>query len=300
MKILNPKCNAFRKSRASLTGSIIIFMMAFLVFCICAIDVGYTVTSRYKTQKITETIALYMASYLNSLPETKKTKESLNPLKERFESLYSDYNIAGNYRFEITEIDAKVDSSSSVKIKIATQASIPTLFLRYVGIGVIKIIQTSYASTYQFSLDEIENDENSYTFKAKEIITDKNGNDLKISYNRPYLIFAGLKQGNYTGDDNIKWIEIGSMSDDAERTHFTISNIDKTYDAACISKENTKYDFSADNNKTLGLIQYIKIIKTDTCNVDGTIETPAALETNPVATALNSVKIISRQTFLKD
>ena len=77
MKILNPKCNAFRKSRASLTGSIIIFMMAFLVFCICAIDVGYTVTSRYKTQKITETIALYMASYLNSLPETKKTKETL-------------------------------------------------------------------------------------------------------------------------------------------------------------------------------------------------------------------------------
>lgn len=240
-----------------------------------------------------------MASYLNSLPETKKTKESLNPLKERFESLYSDYNLAGNYRFEITEIEPKFDATS-VKIKVTTQTSIPTLFLRYAGIGIIKVVQTSYASTYQFSLEEIENDENSYTFKAKEIITDKNGNDLEISYNRPYLIFAGLKQGNSTGDDNIKWIEIGSMSDDAERTHFTISNIDKTYDAACISKENTKYDFSADNNKTLGLIQYIKIIKTDTCNVDGTIETPAALETNPVATALNSVKIISRQTFLKD
>ena len=192
MKILNPKCNAFRKSRASLTGSIIIFMMAFLVFCICAIDVGYTVTSRYKTQKITETIALYMASYLNSLPETKKTKESLNPLKERFESLYSDYNLAGNYRFEITEIEPKFDATS-VKIKVTTQTSIPTLFLRYAGIGIIKVVQTSYASTYQFSLEEIENDENSYTFKAKEIITDKNGNDLEISYNRPYLIFAGLK-----------------------------------------------------------------------------------------------------------
>lgn len=289
-----------KKSRASIAGLIIIFITAFLVFCICAVDIGYTTTSRYKAQKITETIALYMTSYFNSLPEAKQTKESLNPLKERFENLYSDYNLSGNYMFKITEIEPKIDSLSSVKIKITTQTSIPSMFLRYAGIGTINIVQTSYASTYKSSFEETDSDKNSYTFKANEIITDKNGDDLQILYNRPYFVFAGLKQGNKAGDDNIKWIEIGSMSNDNNKTQFTISNTDENFDAACISKNDTKYNFSSDKNKTIGLMQYIKIIKTDTCNIEDTIEEPTEPEANPVVTALNSVRIISRKTFLKD
>ena len=42
----------YKKSKAALAGALIIFMVSFLVFCICATDVGNVVTSRYKAQKL--------------------------------------------------------------------------------------------------------------------------------------------------------------------------------------------------------------------------------------------------------
>ncbi len=295
-----------KKSQASIAGMIIIFLVSFLVFCICAIDVGYAVTARYKAQKTTETIALYMASYLNSLQDGEKNTESLNTVKENFENLYSDYKISGNYKFEITEIDVKTDAQYPVKIKITTETSIPAMFLRYAGIGVIKIFQTSYAAAYSAPLKEINSDENSYTYKSDEILTDKKGDDILIVYNKDYLVFAGLKINGGTENEEIYWTDMGIYGNDENKKRYTIENSSSSYDARCISKEETKYDFSADPNKTIGLIQYIKIIKTESCssgiipeNPDETTGTDDAAEIKPVVTALNSVKIINRKTFLE-
>lgn len=300
MKTLSAFIN--KKLKASLAGSIIIFTVSFLIFCICAIDTGYAVTARYKAQKTTETISLYMASRLTMLPENERTAENLSTIKENFESLYSDYAISSNYKFEIKEIDIKSDAKYPVKIKITTETSIPTMFLRFAGIGVIKIFQTSYAASFPAALKETNSDENSYTYKADEILTDKNGNDISIVYNRDYFVFAGLKAHAGTENEQIFWADMGSYADDADKKHYIIENSSSSYDAWCISKENTEYNFSAAPNKAIGLVQYIKIIKTDSCDSDNSLteaNTGITPETKPVVTALNSVKIIGRKTFLE-
>lgn len=291
-----------KKSKASFAGTIIIFMVSFLIFCICAIDTGYAVTARYKTQKTTETIALYMASYLNSLSDDKRTAENLNSIKEHFENLYSDYDISGNYKFEITEIDVKSGIEYPVKIKVTTETSIPTKFLRYAGIGIIKIIQNSYAAAAPSDLKEVDSDENSYTYKADEIITDKTGSDISIAYNKDYFVFAGLKANAGTENEQIYWADMGIYSNDSDKKHYTIENASSSYDTWCISKTNTEYDFSSDKNKAIGLAQYVKIIKADSCTPDDLTaepDTETGTETKPVVTALNSVRLINRKTFLE-
>lgn len=309
----------YKKSKAALAGALIIFMVSFLVFCICATDVGNVVTSRYKAQKITETITLYAASYIASLDESERNTSSLDDIKERFENLYSNKEITGVYRFKISDIEINNDDSDAPKIKLTTTTSIPTLFLRYVGFGIINIIQTSYAKASQVQIPEIDSDDKSYTFRSEKIITDKRGDDLKITYNGDYLAFAGLNDR-----DNIYWIDIGSMSNNEDKKHFTISNTDSSYDTWCISKDST-FDLTNDPDKTIGLIRYIKIIKVDSCT-SKTVEGAGVLEestdaentdtgnknegaqpenedteestTEPVVTILNSVKIISRKEFL--
>lgn len=315
-----------KRSRAAIAGTIVIFMVSFLVFCICAVDVGHTVTSRYKTQKITETISLYMASYINSLSLDNRNKDSLTQIKKNFETLYSNNEITGNYKFKISDIEIHANDSS-VKIKVATETSIPTLFLRYAGFGTINIKQISYAKATQVQMPEIDSDENSYTFKAKEIITDKKGNDVEIIYNGDYLVFAGLD----IKEKEPVWIDIGSLSNNEAKIPFIISNTDSNYNALCISG-NSSFDFANDPNKTIGLAQYIKIIKVDNCKAQDTeldsessdtIETepesPDISESNqenseetenstdneetgikgddPVVTILNSAKIIRKSEF---
>jgi len=269
-----PPKTKYKRLKATIAGSIIIFMISFLVFCICAIDVGNTVTSRFKAQKITETLALYMTSYLASLPESERTLESLADIKERFESLYSSSDM-GVYRFEIKNIEIKLEDDSSPKIKLTTETSAPTLFLRYTGFGVIKIVQTAYAKSSASKMPLIESNDKVYTFKSNEIITDKKGDDLKINLKGNYVAFAGLEDR-----DTIRWIDIGSMSNKT-KAHYTISNADSTYDVQCLTNGGT-FDFTNDPNKTLGLIQYVKIIKTPSCNAptpateEGTTEEAAA------------------------
>ncbi len=297
MHIIKNKINLNKKSNASLAGTIIILMTAFLIFCILSIDVGYVVTVRYKAQKTTETIALYMASFLSSLPDSEKQTESLNPVKEQFENLYSDYNLNSYYKFEITDIETKFNEGYPVKVKITTETSVPALFLRYTGIGILKIMQTSYAASYSSNLTQIDSDDKSYTFRANKIITDKKGDDIKIEYNRNYFVFAGLKKDASLGDNGILWVDLGSSGNDDNKEHYIFSNTSENYDAWCISKENTGYDFSSGDN-TIGLVQYIKIIKTDICNTSGEEITEA--EEPPVVTSLNSVKIIKRRTFLNE
>ncbi len=290
---------ADKKSNAVLAGTIIIFIVSFLVFCVCSIDAGYTIAARYKTQKITETIALYMASYLNSLPKDKKTEENLNDIKVNFENLYSDYELSGYYSFEIKEINIK-SSPDTVKIKVETETSAPSLFLKYAGIGTIKISQNSYAIAEPSNLKENNSDDNSYIYKAKDIITDKKGDDIEIKYNKSYFVFAGLKTGKNNDNSDILWTDIGIFSDDNNKKPYSIKGISESYNLWCISKEDTKYDFSKNKDKTIGLLQYIKIIETNDCENPAMKTEKNTSDIKPLVTVLNSAKIISREKFTKE
>ncbi len=283
-----------KKSKGSITLTVFIFLIAFSVFCICAIDAGYIVAARYKAQKITETTALYMVSVLNSKPAEERTAKTLQDIKDGLEDLYSDFS--GYSGFKISGIQIK-NETTNPKIKIVTETYTPTMFLRYVGIGLIKIIQTSYAKSYEETMQLVKSDPDSYTYKTGDIITDKNGNDIKVDYSGDYFIFAGLEDF----DKQIHWAQIGSMTKDNKKTYH-ISNTALNYKAQCISnKGETFFDLSSDPDKTIGLVKYIKIYKADcTDNKDNSADLPQAEITpssDPVVTILNSVKLIKRNDF---
>jgi len=250
-----------KKSKGNIAATLIVFGVAFIVFCIFAVDLSYIVTSRFKTQKITENIALYFVSILNSKPEEQRTKEALKPYKEKFESLYSN-PMNGYYDFKITDIEIK-NETHRPKIKIDTRTVIPSLFLRYSGTGVIKIFQRAYAKAEEETMAQTESDTNSYTFEAKEIITDKRGDDIKVNYAGSYFIFAGLKDNS----DLLHWAELGIKSKN-ETEHRTLFDGANSINAFCTTGEST---FDLSKNKegypptTIGLVKYIKIYKVESC-----------------------------------
>ncbi len=254
-----------KKHKANMVVTIIIFMLTFLVFCICAIDAGHVVVSRYKVQKVTETIALYMASYLNSKPTEERTKEALEPLKERFEDLYSA-SMNGFYTFKITDIELK-NETTEPKVKISTEANIPTLFLKYAGIGVIRILQASYAKAETSDMTLIDSDTNSYTFEAADIVTDKRGDDIKVKFGGDYFIFAGIK--NSAGE--IFWSDLSYATGGAKKNFNITLDGDTAYALGCVEKGESAsvsdsslgYDFSRTDDKTIGFIKYVKIYKAD-------------------------------------
>jgi len=246
-----------KKLKASMVLTIIVFMLSFLVFCICAIDAGHVVVSRYKVQKATETLALYMVSYLNAKPPEERNAAVLDPIKERFERLYSA-SMNGFYSFKITDIELK-NETTTPKIKISTEANIPTLFLKYTGIGIIKIMQVSYAKAETFDMALVDSDTNSYTFEAGDIITDKSGEDINVKYDGDYFIFAGLK--NAAGE--MFWSDISYAAKAGVKKDFTITlEGDMAHKIGCIEKS-SDFDFSNTDEKTIGFIKYVKIYKAD-------------------------------------
>lgn len=261
-----------KKQRASIVLTISIFILAIIIFSICAIDAGYVVTSRYKTQKLTETAALYMVSVLNSLPVDKRDEDAIKNIKDNFEKLYSSTKISGYQSFKITDIQIK-DKLTHPKIKISTETIIPPLFLRYAKIGMIKIRQTSYAKSmeetipYEPSLSR----KKYFTHKAKTPFTDKTGYDLKIEHTGGYFAFAGLMDSN----GEIRWAEIGSLSSGA-KTEFTLKDkvTGDSFKAYCIEDSNS-FDLNSDPTKTIGLVKYLRIYEMD-CTGE---ETPLPDET---------------------
>lgn len=289
-----------KKLKGNMVVMIIIFMLTFLVFCICAIDAGHTVTARYKVQKITETLVLYMTSYLNSKPAEERTEAVLEPLKERFESLYSG-TLSGYYNFKITDIKLK-NETVEPRLKITVEANIPTIFLKYAGIGVIKIMQVSYAKAQTSDMTLIDSDTNSYTFESDDIITDKNGDDINVKHEGDYFIFAGIK-GH---DGEIFWSDLSYAADVKKEITLTLEG-DEAYSLGCVGKDKDGrgFDFSKSDDKTIGFIKYVKIYKAD-CSDDltppedvpdsgikGGEETFAA----PEVRVLNLVKLIKRSEF---
>ena len=301
-----------KKTRANIVISIIIFIFTFIVLCICAIDAGYVVLTRYKVQKLTETTALYMTSFLNSKPLDERNNETLKPLKERFEKLYSS-TLSGYYNFRMNDIEIK-NEALNPKIKVNTEANIPTLFLRYAGIGYIKILQTSYARDENYDMTLIDSDSSSYTFESGDIITDKDGADIGVEYDGDYFIFAGIK-----GQDNeIFWSDAGYASNVSSKKVLLMSEDSTPYEAYCVQND-AEFDFSNVSKRTIGLVKYIKIYKANCANdvpkkedlslgetAVPDIESSGALGGEPgdaggsgapVVKVLNSVKLIKKSDF---
>lgn len=249
-----------KKQRASIILTLSIFILAIIIFSICAIDAGYVVTSRYKTQKITETFALYAVSKLNSLPESERSESSIKDMKEHFEKLYSENKISGYWSFKITDIEIK-DKNTHPKVKVSTETIVPPLFLRYARIGAIKIRQTAYASSTEESMiyDSSLSRRNYFTMKANKLFTDKAGADLKVQYDGGYFAFAGL----VNSEGKIQWVEIGSLAS-GSKTEFTLTDkvTNEKFRAYCIENTNT-FDLDSDPEKTIGLVKYLRIYKMD-------------------------------------
>ena len=300
--------NYAKKYKGNIAVTIILFIFAFIFFSICAIDAGYVITTRYKSQKITETLALYMVSKLKTLPKEERTLESLDDIKEKFQNLYT--NLDEYYKFEISDIQLK-DTDTNPKIKLITTTYTPTLFLKYAGIGLIKVLQTSYAKSEEYDMPLFEFDENSYTYKTNDIITDKNGDDIKINFDNDYFIFAGIEDDG----KNLHWAEIGSMTE-GPKTKFQISNNGKDYTAYCINQGESTFDFPKNPMSSIGLAKYIKIYKAKCNDTEATLDestttpdietaqddtteagTPEETTDEPVVTILNSVKLIKGNSF---
>ena len=302
------------KHRGNISTTIIIFALALIFFSICAIDAGYIILTRYKTQKTTETTALYMASYIKSIPTAQRNPIALDNIKERIQNLYSNKKLTGYNSFKITNIELK-NVDTNPKIKITTETYTPVLFLRFFGLGITKILQTSYAIAEEWQMPLYAYDTNSYTFKSNNIITDKTGNDIKINYDNNYLIFAGLE--DYDG--KINWADISTKTDN-KKTKVTVTNGTTSYEAYCINEAASTFDLSKDTEKTIGLVEYIKIYKVESSNeseeppegckdmANLPYDTDKIHETKdtediesegnePIVTILNSVRLIKKSEF---
>lgn len=296
------------KLKGNLSATIIILYLSFIVLCACAVDAGYVITARYRAQKLTETIALYAASILKSLPEADRREEALEPVKEGFEELYSQSS-SGYYDFEINEIEIRDENTSKPKVKISTRMNIPTIFLRFAGVGFAEVLQTSYALSEEKTVEGEEASLHSWIFTIPEYITDKTGNDFKIKFDKEYFAYAAID----TRDGARHWMDIGEKSDGIP--------VAVAVEGANLYKLEGERAFDMSIEPSLGLVKYVRVFDAtaDSESAEDTEEGEIAFPSiglskdffglkayaadtanKPEFTILNSAKLIKRTHFEED
>lgn len=295
-----------KKKRADVAIMVAVFCVAFLALCAFGIDMAYITLNRAKLQRATETTALAaIAQYKDSGVD--KSKELFKLYKSEFDTI-KDANI--------TSVQYKTGTDGSIKLKISTELNSPTYFLRFAGVGGVKIEANSYTKTYEEIKEDVQSGE---TVDLDSIITNKKGNDIKIktkpnSYG--YFVFAGKKNT----DGTYLWSDMGCKSNTAG----TQKNIDgKNYTLICSQEENFDFSNSCSDNTSINVADSIVIFsaKPLDCpqgqNLLKDIEerakdsnTPITFEwllsqfpkqdSNPYEiTILNNVKLITKDDFLR-
>ena len=250
-----------------------VFCMAFLAFCAFGIDMAYVTLNRAKLQRAVETTALAsIAEYKNSGKD--KSETFFNLFKSKFD-------IMQNAKLEEVQYKEAPDGAKNVKIR-ATLIS-PTFFLRFAGVGKINIKANSYAQAYEITFNDKKSGD---IIEIGEIVTDKNGYDIKIDTNLPagYFIFAGLKDNQ----DKIKWLDISCKADSLSTSYQAGTG---TYGA--ITSSSAKFDLAniCDPQVNANIFTHLKFYKVVVPPPDGISDYTFKI------TVLNNVKLITKDDF---
>ncbi len=249
---------------------IAVFCVGFLAFCAFGIDMAYITLNRAKLQRAVETTALASVSeYKNSGID--KSDNFFNLFKSKFDIMKNA---------KLDSVQYKNGDDDTKKIKVSATLTSPTFFLRFAGVGKIDIKANSYAQTYEFVIDDKQSGD---TIELNDLITNKNGYDLKIeTTNLPdgYFIFAGIKNK----DDVIMWADIGCKADvSSTQVQKGLNNYD------LITSNNAKYDFEkeCEPQKNINALTHLKFY---------TASESASGYTFKI-TFLNNVKLIPSEDF---
>ena len=127
------------KKRADISIMVAVFCVAFLAFCAFGIDMAYITLNRVKLQRAVETTALAsVARYKDSLVD--ESEELFNLYKSKFDTTKDAQLVSSEYKDE---------GSGIFKVKISAKLMSPTYFLRFAGVGGVRIEANSYAQTTQ-------------------------------------------------------------------------------------------------------------------------------------------------------
>lgn len=230
------------KKRADISIMVAVFCVAFLAFCAFGIDMAYITLNRIKLQRATETTALAsVARYRETLND--ESEELFNLYKTKFDTIRDAQIVSAQYKDEGNNI---------YKVKISTKLMSPVYFLRFVGVGGVRIEANSYAQTSP----QIETDKQSgEIIELDTLMTDKSGSEFKIktktgSYG--YFVFAGIKKD----DGSYIFSDIGCKAD----TTIISKNVNgKNYNLICAQEVNFDLSKQCSPQVNTNTLNYIRI-----------------------------------------
>lgn len=136
-----------KKLKANSILAAIIFCISILVLCSFGTDAAYVILSRYKLQKVTESIALEFASSKSKSLTGEENADECREIAQKYDNLYNVMG-SGVVVFNITDMEYKADrQDNEVIVKVATTSRVMPAFLRFVGVKRITIYAVAYATT---------------------------------------------------------------------------------------------------------------------------------------------------------
>lgn len=218
-----------------------LFCIALMAFCAFGIDMAFITLNRVKLQKAVETTALASVSRYKDTGADESAM-LFNLFKSKFDTIQG----AG-----LDSVEYKNEGGGVYKVKVCASLANATYFLRFIGVGGVKIEANSYAQTFE----QVETGRKAgETIGLLNIMTDKVGDEFKVhvdDYNDGWFVFAGTKDG----EGSYVWSDISCKSD-VEVKNITVG--EKTYGLIC-AKDAT-FDLTKSCNPAINtnIVSYLK------------------------------------------
>ena len=244
-----------RRLRANISIMVAVFCVAFFAFCAFGVDMAYITLNRAKLQRATETCALASLTYWAN-DGVDRSEELFNLFKSEVDTIKDAVIVSADYK----------DETDTKKIALSTYLMSPTYFLRFAGVGGVKIEAKSYAQTsVQKETDKQFGDE----ILLETPITDKTGNEfsIKLSPNTVgYFVFGGRKNA----EGNIVWADLGCKADKT----FSQKDIEgKMYNLICEKEVNFDLSKACADAVEINTLNYLKLFKANPSDCSGGSET---------------------------
>lgn len=148
-----------KKLKANSILAAFIFGTSLLMLTAFGTDACYVILSRYKLQKITESVAIeYAASkardYENNIETEAEKNESCRKIRQRYEAIYNVMG-SGVLVFNIEDMKYKANRvNQEIAVKVSATSRVLPVFLRFVGVREIHIHATASAKTNRLSVSK--------------------------------------------------------------------------------------------------------------------------------------------------
>ena len=145
-----------KKLKANSLLAAIVFCVSILVLCSFGTDAAYVILSRYKLQKITESLALEYASSKSKDINGTEDENAGRDIAQRYNNLY---NIMGSgvVVFKINQMEYKANrKNNEVIVKVGTTSQVMPVFLKFVGVRKITVYAIAYATTNKIVPEPLE------------------------------------------------------------------------------------------------------------------------------------------------